>query len=282
MKVHDWKKFLQSRLNSRKVPTFWNCRGNERPNFMQIRIFRVLCYVVLSFPGWNKYGPQSSLNRHIPVSVFHLWKLSRKKMICKNRMCKSMQSPSLCSLLWSGLAPSGEMCIQVLRQFSIPCGAWDCMVQTGWQARLIPKDVQMAHVNLAGKSIVLALRANVTEPKPKFAKDASCLKPGVASKMWQSLSIMPGELHVWPLICFGLNIPLFHLNLFLKDFPRLVCGFLELTKSTGREDKPQLKLRRLLDSRSSVKSCSPGIPLGLVFLGLWVFTTFVLCSPNRI
>ena len=45
-------------------------------------------------------------------------------------------------------------------------------------------------------------------------------------------------------------------------------------------DKPQLKLRRLLDSRSSVISCSPEIPLGLVFLGLWFFFDFCSMFPQ--
>ena len=77
-------------------------------------------------------------------------------------------------------------------------------------------------------------------------------------------------------------IPLFHQNLFLNGLPRLMCGFPEMTKSTGKEDPPQLKLRRLLDSRSSVRSCSPEVPLGLVFLGHWSLTIFVPCSPNRV
>jgi hypothetical protein len=140
----------------------------------------------------------------------------------------------------------------------------------------------LAWVLLAKKNIVLALRLNVAEPKPQFAKDAICLRPGVASKVWQSLSIMPGESQGWPLICFGLSIPLFHQNLFLKGFPRLINGFPELTKSTGKEDEPQLKLRKSLGSRSSVRSCSPEVPLGLVFLGHWSITIFVLCSPDRV
>ena len=56
-----------------------------------------------------------------------------------------------------------------------------------------------------------------------------------------------------------------------------VC-FKRFQKPTVKQTQP----RRLLDSRSSVISCSPEIPLGLVFLGLWFFTTFVLRSPNRI
>ena len=140
----------------------------------------------------------------------------------------------------------------------------------------------LAWVLLAEESTVLALQLNVAEPKPKFAKDAICLRPGVASKVWQCLSIMPGESQVWPLIYFGLNIPLFHQNLFLKGFPRLIYGFPELTKSIGKEDEPRLKLRRLLDSLSSVRSCSPEVLLGLVFLGHWSIMIFVPCFPNRV
>ena len=140
----------------------------------------------------------------------------------------------------------------------------------------------LAWVLLAEESTVLALQLNVAEPKPKFAKDAICLRPGVASKVWQCLSIMPGESQVWPLIYFGLNIPLFHQNLFLKGFPRLIYGFPELTKSIGKEDEPRLKLRRLLDSLSSVRSCSPEVLLGLVFLGHWSIMIFAPCFPNRV
>jgi hypothetical protein len=40
----------------------------------------------------------------------------------------------------------------------------------------------LAWVLLAEKSIVLALRASIAESKPKFTKDANCLRPGLPRK----------------------------------------------------------------------------------------------------
>ena len=76
------------------------------------------------------------------------------------------------------------------------------------------------------------------------------------------------------------SISHFFIMFFLKGFLQFIYGFPELNKSTGKEDEPQLKLRKLLGSRNSVRSCSPEVPLGLVFLGHWSITIFRSMFPR--
>ena len=68
----------------------------------------------------------------------------------------------------------------------------------------------LAWVLLAEKSIVLALRASIAESKPKFTKDANCLRPGLPRKCG----------NLW----FGLNIPLFH-HFFSERIPPIHLRF---------------------------------------------------------
>lgn len=78
-----------------------------------------MSYVTSSFPWQNIPSGAWLVSRHdtknptvqTQPNIFHFQCFTFGS--CQGKKCKSMQNPSLCSLLWSGLVPSGEISIQV-------------------------------------------------------------------------------------------------------------------------------------------------------------------------